>query len=314
MSDALEIASLGRLLENGAIRLVARNERLVHRYHTARWIEPASRKNEWRMRDDAAALVEERLNDLSPSWRVDFDFLRSIELNPYDPRSIEALPILKKQRTITGMVNRRNWNAAAGLGPKHLPQIASTATLTRDWATRCRPNKGLRASFGREDLDLYAMASVLTECILPERLWLHFTGFAGTLPTLIITCENLGAYIDLSLPMTAMAIFAPGADVEAAAAIIKALPSARWNHFGDIDPDGLEIAENLANATGRQTNFYLPSFAEEYLPGRPTDTPWKGIPDEPIFRELKRTQKRIFQEVFMLDDRLPGELMALATA
>jgi hypothetical protein len=314
MSDALEIASLGRLLENGAIKLVARNEQLVRRFNTARWIEPTSRKNEWRLRNDAAIPVEERLTDLAPSWRVDFDFLKSIELNPYDPRSIEALPILKKQRTMTGTVNRRTWNAAAGLGPKHLPQIASTATLTRDWAVRCRPNKGLRASFEREDLDLYAMASVLTECVLPERLWLGFTGIAGTLPTLIITCENLGAYVDLPLPITAMAIYAPGADVEAAAAIIKALPSARWNHFGDIDPDGIEIAESLATATGRQLNFYVPSFAEEYLPGRPTDTPWKGIPDGPIFRELKRTQKRIFQEVFMLDDRLPGELMELATA
>lgn len=308
MNSALEIASLGRLVETGLIRLSDRNDLLLRRLETARWIEPTGRKNEWGIRSDAVEHVEARLNNLTSTWRLDFEFLRSIELNPYDPRSVEALPTLRKKRSVTGLINRRNWNAAAGLGPKHLPQIASTATLTRDWAIRCRPNNGLTALFSENDLDLYGMASILTECMLPERLWLQFTGFGGTLPTLIVTCENLGAYIDLPLPASTMAIYAPGADIEAAAEVIKALPSARWAHFGDIDPDGLEIATNLAKETGRQLNFYIPSFAEEYLPGRPTATPWRDIPEQRIFKELKRTQKRMFQETFMLDDRLSGDL------
>ncbi len=314
MIDPLEIASLGRLLENGLIKLVARNGQLITRWQTARWIEPGGRKGEWRARAEMLSQIEGRISALAPSWREDFEFLRSMALDPFDPRVVEALPVLRRQRTVTGLVNRRNWNAAAGLGPKHAPQTESSAILTRDWIVRFRPNQGLRAQVGEGELDLDQMALLLTECALPERLWLKFSAFTGTLPRLVMTCENLGAYVDLPLPRSAMAIFSPGADIEAAAALLNALPHARWIHFGDIDPDGLQIAESLGRETGRAVEFYVPSFAEEYLPGRPTETPWKDIPDRPIFRELKRTQKRIFHEVFMLDNRLPGDLIELAAA
>ena len=314
MSDALEIASLGRLLENGAIKQVARNGQLITRWQTARWVAPGPRKGEWRARAESLSQIEGRMSALAPTWREDFSFLRSMALDPFDPRVLEALPVLRRQKAITGLVNRRNWNAAAGLGPKHSPQIASTATLTRDWIVRLRPNRGLRALFGDHEMDLHEMASRLTECALPERLWLRFRAFAGTLPTNVITCENLGAYVDLPLPPTAMAVFSPGADIEAAAALLNALPDTKWVHFGDIDPDGLEIAENLGRETGRAVQFYVPSFSEEYLPGRPTETPWKAIPDRPIFYELKRTRKRIFHEVFMLDGRLSDDMLEITNS
>ncbi len=312
MNNALEIASLGRLVETGLIKQVGRNQQLLHRFETARWIEPTGRKSEWRVRNGTARSLEARLSEMAPAWREDFQFLRSIERDPYDPRAIEALPALKRQKTVASMLNRRNWNAAAGLGPKHEPQISPTATLTRDWVLRFRPNRGLRGVFADQEVDFHETASALTECAVPERLWLRFHGFNGTSPTLAVTCENLGAYIDLAIPDTAMAIYSPGADIEAAVALLKHLPDAQWLHFGDIDPDGLEIAESLARETGRELNLYIPSFAEEYLPGRPMETPWHKTPDSPLFRELRRTQKRIFQEVFMLDHRLGDELAAMA--
>lgn len=312
MNSALEIASLGRLAETGLIRLAGRNDHLLRRFETARWIEPTGRKGEWRVQSGAAVPLEARLCEIAPSWRADFQFLRSIKQDPYDPRAIEALPALKRQKTVTGMINRRNWNAAAGLGPKHEPQIASAATLTRDWVLRFRPNRGLRGVFADQDVDFHEMASALTECAVFERLWLRFKGFSGKLPKLAVTCENLGAYVDLPLPDTVMAIYSPGADIEAAATLIKHLPEVQWIHFGDIDQDGLEIAESLAKETSRELNLYIPSFAEEYLPGRPVETHWRKSPDSPLFKELRRTQKRIFQEVFMLDPRLGEEIAAMA--
>lgn len=311
MSDALEIASLGRLVETSLIKLVGRNDQLLRRFETARWIEPTGRKNEWRTRSSATASLEARLNEISPVWREDFRFLRSIERDPYDPSALEALPALKRQKAVTGMLNRRNWNAAAGLGPKHEPQLAPTATLTRDWALRFRPNKGLCGVFADRDVDFYEMAAELTECVVPERMWLRFQGFSGKLPKLAVTCENLGAYVDLPMPETVIAIYSPGADIDAAAALIKHLPEVQWFHFGDIDPDGLEIGESLAKETGRKLNLYIPSFAEEYLPGRPVKRPWHKSPDSSLFKELRKTQKRIFQEVFMLDPRLGQEIDAL---
>lgn len=312
MSNSLEIASLGRLLETGLIKLAGRNDMLLRRWDTARWIEPTGRKGEWRVRSHAAPNLEKRLAEILPGWREDFQFLRSIKRDPFDPRAIEALPTLKRQRVVGGLLNRRNWNAAAGLGPKHEPQIAPTGTLTRDWILRFRPNAGLLGSFADQAVDFHETASRLTECVVPERLWLRFQGFSGTSPRLAVTCENLGAYIDLALPDTVMAIYSPGADIEAAAALLRHLPDTRWIHFGDIDPDGLEIAENLSRETGRELNLYIPSFADEYLPGRPLETPWQKTPDSPLFTELRNTQKRIFQEVFMLDPRLGDEIATMA--
>lgn len=311
MSNALEIASLGRLVETGLIKLVGRNDQLLRRFETARWIEPTGRKNEWQARSNASANLEARINEISPAWREDFQFLRSIERDPYDPSAIEALPALKRQKAVTGMLNRRNWNAAAGLGPKHEPQLTPTATLTRDWVLRFRPNNGLCGVFDGKEVDFHEMATELTECVLPERMWLRFKGFSGQLPKLVVTCENLGAYVDLPMPETAMAIYSPGADIDAAAALIKHFSEAQWFHFGDIDQDGLEIGESLAKEAGRKLNLYIPSFAEEYLPGRPVKRPWHKSPDSSLFKELRRTQKRIFQEVFMLDPRLGQEIDAM---
>lgn len=311
MSNSLEIASIGRLLEAGLIRLVERNNTLLRRFETARWIELTGRKNEWRTRSDATHLLEARLCELAPSWREDFQFLRSIGQDPYDPRVIEALPSLKRQKTVTGMINRRTWNAASGLGPKHKPQIAPTARLTRDWVLRFRPNRGLRGIFADQEISFDEMTVALTECVVPERLWLRFAKFSGNLPKLIVTSENLGSYVDLPLPDEAMAIYSPGADIEAAAALIKQFPTVEWLHFGDVDPDGLEIAESLARETGKPLNLYIPSFAEEYLPGRPVETCWQETPDMPLFHKLKKNRRRIFQEVFLLDPRLGEEIAAM---
>lgn len=313
MSNALEIASLGRLVETGLIKRVGRNDQLLRRFETARWIEPTGRKDEWRPQGGARAYLEARLNEIASTWREDFQFLRSLERDPYDPRALEAMPALKRQKSVTGMLNRRNWNAAAGLGPKHEPQIAPTAVLTKDWVLRFRPNKGLRGVFADKEVDFHEMASTLTECVVPERLWLRFNGFMGEVPKLVVTCENLGAYVDLAVSDTTMVIYSPGADIEAAVALIRLLPkSSRWFHFGDIDPHGLEIAESLAKETARDLSLFIPSFAEEYLPGRPVETPWHKTPDSPLFKELRRTRQRIFQEVFMLDNRLGQEIDAMA--
>jgi hypothetical protein len=121
----------------------------------------------------------------------------------------------------------------------------------------------------------------------------------------------LGAYIDLPLPSTAVAVYAPGADVEPAARLVKQFPDANWIHFGDLDPDGLDIANRLAEIVERPVNFFVPSFADEYLPGRPVKTPWRTAPDRHLFHELRRTKRRIFQEAFMLDTRLAGEIAAI---
>lgn len=309
MSAALEIAALARLIEMGVIKAGSRNDFLIQRFETACWIVEGTRKSEWLVRSEAVSSVEERLENLLPSWRQEFVFLRSIGRDPFDPSDLEALPMLRRQvRASKVKINRRNWNAAVGLGPKHRAKVPAQSPLTKDWILRFRPNKGLRLANDAEstgEIDLSAMAKSWTECVVPERAWMGLSAFRGEFPALIITCENLGAYIDLPVHDSTLVVYSPGADTEPAIGLLKLFPATRWMHFGDLDPEGIDIAQRIAEETGKAFSLFIPFFAEDYLDAaKPVKSAWGSIPHIPLILKLKEMKKRIFQEVFMLDERL----------
>lgn len=306
MIDATEIAILARLIETGSIICGVKNESFIRRLETARWITVGKRKAEWVIRLEYTTSLETRLSSLLPSWRNDFNYLRSISRDPYNPSDIEALSMLRRQTSTSGnMVNRRNWNAAVGLGPKHKAKIPSNGVLTKDWTLRFRPNKGLIGQHEKGIVDLYEMATIWTECVVPERFWMSFTTISGVLPKTIITCENLGAYIDLPVSESTLVIYSPGADIEAAVSLLKMFPAVRWMHFGDLDPEGVDIAKRIAGHLKKEMKLVIPFFAEDYLDAaKPHETTWNDVPDIPLLLALKAKKKRIFQEVFMLDERL----------
>lgn len=310
MSRSLEIVTLGRLIENGFVKEVARNRHLVERFETAQWIERSGRKGEWTVREECKTALEHRLKEISPTWVEDFDFIRSLDRSPYDPAIIKILPVLKHRNTPSGLTNRRNWNAATGISPKHKPKLASESKLTSDWIVRFYPSKGMNAVFSGEEVSLDTIQDLFTECIFPERMWHKFERFSGELPGILITCENIGAYIDLPAPPYAMVIYAPGKDTIGACKLLNSLPGVPWIHFGDIDPAGIEIGKQIAKETNREFKFYFPTFVKDYLPGARFERGWedKELLNHSIFTELKKTGHRIFQEVFMLDKRLPDDL------
>ena len=174
MSDTIEIVLLLRLVVAGAAKSNIRNEKIVRRLETARWIEQSGRKGEWRPRDDAATKLEQRLDGLLPTWQLDVALLNRLGQSPYDVNAIAALPALRRQVVPSGMVNRRNWNAAKGVGPKHRARLAAETRLTKDWGIRFRPNRGLIARFADQVLDLFETRAILSECFIPERAWLRF--------------------------------------------------------------------------------------------------------------------------------------------
>lgn len=313
-NSALEISTLGRLIEKGAIKGGVRNEQLIRRLETARWISSGTRRAEWVIRADARESVERRLAKLLPNWPQHFTFLRSIGRNPFDAADIEALPMLRRQvNTPSPCVNRRNWSAAAGLGPKHRAKAPANCVLTKDWILRFRPNLGLIGVRGAEQIDLSEMARQWTECAISERGWATFETITGTTPKIIVTCENLGAYIDFPATDSTLVIYSPGADIEAAVSLLRKIPQAPWVHFGDFDQEGVEIGKRLAAETERELRFFIPSFADEYLmdAARPVKTVWKDWVDMPLLSELQTRGQRIFQEVFMLDTRLADDFAAM---
>ncbi len=310
MTTSLEIASLGRLIETGKVKEAARNKALISRFDNAMWIERSSRKSEWVVRDGSKVELQKRLNEISSTWIDDFEFIRSINLDPYDPSVIDILPILRHCNMPSDLTNRRNWNAITGISPKHTAKLKCVSQLTNDWIIRFRPNPGLKAVIQGEEVQLDSISELFSECIFPERMWLNFEKFDGELPRVVITCENLGAFIDLPVPSYVMVVFSPGKDIVGPTEILKQLPDVTWFHFGDLDPYGIDIAKNLAAETQRDFSFYVPKFAEDYLPGARFDKQWGDIDEleQSVFVELKRRKRRIYQEVFMLDRRLSIDL------
>ncbi len=313
--DALEIALLARLIEHGASPESARNRALIQRYETAGWLMPSSRRNNWLVRDDAVLHIRSRLATLLPGWEADFKLLRAHGLDPRKSQDIEALPALRRPAVAKGKINRRNWKSAAGLGPKRKSMLKTEATLTSDWVMRLRPNKGLVAIWEGGTTDLWEMTQIWTECPIPQRKWLTLHEFSGTTPTVIITCENLGAYIDLPLPENSLAVFSPGKHTEIAIELLAKLPTSKWVHFGDIDPEGLEIAEQIANASGRKMVLYIPSFATEYVElgmAQKKKVVWEIKSEHSVLKALTEREEGLYQEVFMLDVRLEEEIAQLS--
>ena len=312
MSRPLEIATLGRLLERGAITAGARNAVIVKRLETARWILPGNRRNEWHLRDEAKLAVEARLVALFSNWKAEFAFLRAIERDPFDAADIEAISMLRRnmqaQRT---MINRRNWNAATGLGPKHSAKASVECILTKDWVLRFRPNKGLFGYCGQKETSFWEISEEFSECTFSERGWLKFDRIGGQLPQLIVTCENIGPFVDFPKNDSILVVYMPGDDIEPACNLVSKL-DAPWIHFGDLDPRGIDIAHRVANVLSRPMRTFVPSFTDEYLEVAKEfkgKVKWGDSSSLPApVQELCRMNRRIFQEIFMLDDRLPSEV------
>ena len=305
----IEVALIARLLDQRACQEAARLGMLIRRYENAGWLRQGNRRGQWIMREEAADQLQARLGQLLPSWDEDFALLRAHARDPMDPKSIACLPALRRQARAGGLVNRRNWNAVAGLGPKRQSVFATEAILTKDWIMRLRPNQGLTACWEAWETDLAVMAQTWTECLIPQRLWMGLRNLGGNHPRCVITCENLGAYIDLPLAPDMMAVYAPGRDTEPAVHLLSELPDTPWLHFGDLDPEGVVIAEQIAHASDRKVSMYIPTFAMEYLDlAQKKGVEWGNVPDHPVFAVLKHQGLGIFQEVFMLDPRLKEDL------
>ncbi len=314
----LEAALLLRLKKDGKVRESQQWHDLIRRFETAGWICPSRRKDEWVICESGRIELEKRLEGIWPLWFPESTHLERLGLDPCKPRDLEHLPAAQRPTGLAygELVNRRNWNASTGIGSKVTTRIAHVNAkrrepkLTRDALTRFRPSAGLHLVVAGHNIDLYKQASYLGECAIPERAWGRESKFCGKIPRAVITCENLGAYVDMPLPNWAMAVYSPGQDVEPALEVLDRMPkTTSWWHFGDLDPDGISIAERLASVSQRPLKLYIPSFASEYLEhARASKGIWGQIPDQAIFLVLKNRKIGIEQEVFMLDARLRTDL------
>lgn len=306
----IEVALLLRLIETGECKGSARAAALLERFRLAQWVEPARRPGYWKVRPGASKGLQTRIAELSPSWKEDAQLLRANSLDPLAPRSHQALAGLKAEHRPTGQLHRKTWNSATAAGSKRASQLPTTAQLTDDWAVRGRVNCATELITPLGPVDLLMLSQTLSEFSIAQRGWVAASGFGGVLPRHVLTVENLSPLVDLVLPSDTMVLFCQGAAVEGAVQLLRALPSAAWMHFGDLDGAGVQIAVRIAQLTNRLPSLYVPTFASDYLQRKlRAKCTWSCSPfDTPILKTLSEKSDWLEQEIFILDERLPKDI------
>ena len=120
--------------------------------------------------------------------------------------------------------------------------------------------------------------NLLWERVVPERALTGLRGIEWP-GRQIVTVENKGAFVDYPLQPGELLLYVPGRNTALAKRVMPLLPAAiPWAHFGDLDQRGLEIAAELAQATGRPLALWLPRNLADYLPhyARPLSLPSAG--------------------------------------
>jgi hypothetical protein len=94
---------------------------------------------------------------------------------------------------------------------------------------------------------------------------------------LVVTCENLSPFLQLDLTR-GLLVYTAGYAGTSLIDLLRGLPiDCRWVHFGDFDPDGLFIFENIQKSAERTGRFF-PSVSflnENDLPGYLAKRKWE---------------------------------------
>ncbi|MFO6492258.1 DUF2220 family protein [Hafnia alvei] len=208
-------------------------------------------------------------------------------------------------------------NSKAGQGQA----LREGQSITHDDVLRVRSQKsGMVLNFiqdGQErSLSSDDDSALRSECCLPERLLLTLSSVTASTAKLIMTVENLGAYVDMPLVDGLILVFAPGQNyISACQWINRCGQNIPWVHFPDIDPNGLRMSQQIALVLDRPCHIWLPDFwhtahqvndlmgADKYG--------WIDAPDCAPLTGLREEQRWIEQEVLVLDYRISAALNKL---
>ncbi len=207
--------------------------------------------------------------------------------------------------------------------PSHLLEQLPQVTLSRDRSLHLRgqPDVRLLRRHGRA-IELQKLLRQLTELVLPERDFHQLKEMEGELPALVMTIEDRGLFLDMDLPDGLLALWVAPRDLELAGAFLRFLP--HWVphvHFGDLDHQGLVMAERLGRYSQRPVRRFIPDFWSDYLAdfSMPVEdkklgkgAAWRGPQlSVPIIRLLMEQQRWLPQAPLLLDARLYDALRQL---
>lgn len=302
-----------RILETGEVQRSQGNADLVDWLQELGWLRQGSRRQRFVLNPARRTAMEERLDRVWPAWRETLIDLDRAGL-PHDEtgartlhrRSLPLAPLPPR-------LHQKTWMARFGAHSKaSSPDLPApdNLTLTQDDILRIRPNRGLLLAMGGQGtLDCDSWASRFGELVIPQRAMDNNLAVHGQTPRWVMTVENLGAYIDLPAPENALIVHQPGWNSRLALRFIATLPrSLPWWHFGDLDPEGLDIYAALSDGS-RRPRLFLPPWWRDYLDshGLPLAEGWpdpRSAVEEALITELRTKRRWLEQEAILLDPRL----------
>jgi len=245
------------------------------------------------------AIQAEELPVTPAGWRSLAERLRA--------RQVLKLPALLHHKTAAAVFaphSKAAWTA------QRKGRLGSTE-LTSDGVLRLRPGPDLHLRRGDHVLAAAEVAELTGELVLTERAvraGVHLEGAT----TAVLTVENLGAYIDLEPPAGWTVVWLPGWNMPLVEWLLAELQHVPAVHFGDLDPEGVQIVRHLRKVRP-DTHWFIPSFWAEHSATRgqpgtwPCDALVDGTPE--WVRDLVARGLWLEQEALVVDERLSAELV-----
>lgn len=322
-NDELRAVAL-RLLLSGSVRISKVSAPMLVELEELGVITPSTRKGEFLL----PARQKDRLRQyLVARWP---QFSEAESAFASCPGKITA-PALRNMRRLPlelpdGIreLNRRTWSAWAGAHAKSgFKGAPDGIVLTSDEGLRLRASASLQiASEEGLSIPLDGLQALLGEVMVPERAFGRNWLVSGLMPELILTVENIGAFVDFPAPPQMLLVHAPGRNTALATRFMARLPAdIPWAHFGDLDPAGLDIALSIrSSGHGRRPIPWIPLAATALLETHslPLESPWpervwpEAVQDNPVLRWLTTRHRWLEHEPVVLLPGLAEELANLA--
>lgn len=226
--------------------------------------------------------------------------------------------VLNKSSLQMALLGKRSMNL-----PEHLRHELPALELSEDRCLHLRGNMNLKlARKHGASIELKRIWRQMSEAVLPERDFRQVKELEGELPYLVMSIEDRGVFLDIDLPENMLAIWVAPESLELAGEFLRFLPQfVPHVHFGDLDHQGLVIAERLSLYSQRPVRRFIPSFWEDYLEKFAIATDeksngkgatWRGpILSVALLKDLMVSKRWLAQAPLLLDARLHEEMRRL---
>lgn len=305
------------------------NAPLVDELVSSNWLLPEETENGFMLSARGRTSLIELLDLRLPEWRDWLTILegeRPLITEVFDQRwnylkdQLRAdLPhILNKSSLQLALLGKRNTEL-----PDHLRHELPALELSEDRCLHLRGNMNLKLNRKHGSaIELKKIWRQLSEAVLPERDFRQIKELEGELPYLVMSIEDRGVFLDIDLPENMLAVWVAPESLELAGEFLRFLPQfVPHVHFGDLDHQGLVIAERLSLYSQRPVRRFIPSFWEDYLENFAIATneksngkggTWRGpILSVALLKELMTSNRWLAQAPLLLDARLHEEMRRL---